>query len=221
MKENLFEYVLEQLKTKNVTDCYNYLNNNSHLSSKLWDDMLECLFHRIKPREINNINDLAKLLDGNSNSEELSNPYNIDVEDICRKNKWIILFPYSDDNLEVRGYIDDEIGAWDGTKIMLYKKGEFYPEDLDDELYKKASNDTICSIEDDYFYNNEVKNGRLGVDMQWCPNDQPYTWYLNVEYYKKDIDNKPIVAYFDIVDEDDDEDNTWARCCIIDCSNIL
>jgi hypothetical protein len=29
------------------------------------------------------------------------------------------------------------------------------------------------------------------------------------------------VAYFDIVDEDDEYDQTWARCCIIDCSKIL
>ena len=54
MKENLFEYVLEQLRSKNVEECYNYLNNNPSLSDKLlsgklWDDTLEYLFNSIKP----------------------------------------------------------------------------------------------------------------------------------------------------------------------------
>ena len=53
MKENLFEYVLEQLRSKNVEECYNYLNNNPNLSDKLlsgklWDDTLEYLFNSIK-----------------------------------------------------------------------------------------------------------------------------------------------------------------------------
>ena len=221
MKENLFEYVLEQLKNKNVIDCYNYLNNNPHLSSKLWDDTLECLFNNIKPREIKNINDLAKLLDGNSNGDELENPYNINVEEICRKNKWIILFPYSDDNLEARGFIDDEIGAYDGVDALIYKKGDFYPEDLDEETFKRASQNMIYGISDSLIFDQEVEDGHIGIKAQWDPDDKPYTWYLDVKSNKKDIDNKPIVAYFDLVDEDDQEGHTWARCCVIDCSNFL
>ena len=29
------------------------------------------------------------------------------------------------------------------------------------------------------------------------------------------------VAYFEILDEDSENDEIWARCCVIDCSNIL
>ena len=50
------------------------------------------------------------------------------------------------------------------------------------------------------------------IFMKWCPEDKPYTWYIETDY--------PDVAYFDIHD-DDEEDTTWARCCIIDCSKIL
>ena len=60
MKENLFEYILEQLKNRNVTDCYNYLNNNPNLASQLWDDTLEYLYHNIKPTKIETIHEISE-----------------------------------------------------------------------------------------------------------------------------------------------------------------
>ena len=201
MKKNLFEYVLEQLKSKNVTDCYNYLNNNPNLASKLWDDTLECLYHSVKPTEINTITDLAKLLDGNSNGDELENPYNINVEEICRKNKWIILYPYSDDCLEIRGYIDDEVGAWNTTEYKLIRKGDFYKDENEENTYHKAENNMICYAEEDPH-----------IFMKWDSDEHPYTWYIDTDYTD--------VAYFDIIDVEEDN-KTWARCCVIDCSNIL
>ena len=188
-------------------------NNPEEISIMLYDALKETVLQKTKPQEINTIQALAKLLDGNYNGDELENPYNINVDELCKKNKWVVLFPYSDDNLEARGYIDDEIGAWDGVKALIYKKGEFYPEDLDEETFKKASSDMIYATDDSLFYDTEIKEGgRIGVDMQWCPDDQPYTWYMTSEYEN--------VAYFDIVDEDDEDDTTWARCCVIDLSNI-
>ena len=187
-------------------------NNPEEISIMLYDALKETVLQKTKPQEINTIQDLAKLLDGNYNGDELENPYNINVEELCEKNKWVVLFPYSDDILEARGYIDDEVGAWDGTNIIFYKKGEFYPEDLDEETFKKASSDMICVIDDNLIYDSEVENGHIGVKMEWDSDDQPYTWYMTSKY--KDV------AYFDIVDEDDEDDTTWARCCVIDLSNI-
>jgi len=207
MKTKLDEFVdwfiqKYQNKTIDVIE-----NNPEEISEMLYDALKETVLQKTKPQEINTIQDLAKLLDGNYNGEELKNPYNINVEELCKKNKWVVLFPYSDDNLEARGYIDDEIGAWDGIKALIYKKGEFYPEDLDEETFKKASSDMICVIDDNMIYEAEIEDGRIGIDMQWCPDDQPYTWYMTSKYED--------VAYFNIVDEDDDDDTTWARCCII------
>ena len=202
MKENLFEYVLAQLKNRNAEECYNYLNNNPNLVNNLWDDMLEYLFQNIKPREIKTIDDLAKLLNGNSNGNELENSYDINVKELCKKNKWIILFPYSDDNLEIRGYIDDEVGAWNDTEFKLIKKGDFYKDEDEENTYHKAENNMICCTEEDPH-----------IFMKWCSKDHPYTWYIDTDYTNS--------AYFDIIDEDDEDNQTWARCCIIDCSNIL
>jgi len=202
MKDNLFEYILEQLKNQNAEDCYNYLNNNIQLLNKLWNDTLEYIFDNIKPKEINNINDLAKLLNGNLNGNELDNPYNIDVEKICKENKWIILFPYSDDCLEIRGYIDDEIGAWNGGDYEIIKKGDFYKDTDEENTYHKTERNMLT-------YGDE----NPGIKIKWCEKDN-YVWHIDCTY-----DN---VAYFNIQDEDTMEDNEiWARCCVIDCSKIL
>ena len=155
-----------------------------------------------KPKEINTIYDLSKLLNRNSYGDELENPYDIDIEELCKKNKWIVLFPYSDDNLEVRGYIYDEIGAWDGGNFKIVKKGEFYEDINEDNTYHKATCNQIMQADDEPH-----------IFMKWDPCDKPYIWYISANY--------PNVAYFDIISEDDDENTTWARCCIIDCSSIL
>ncbi len=35
----------------------------------------------------------------------------------------VVAYGYSDDNVELRGAIDEEVGAWDGTTIRLTKAG--------------------------------------------------------------------------------------------------
>ncbi len=187
-------------------------NNPEKISIMLYDALKLTILSKMKPKDINTIEDLAKLLNSNNNGDELENPYNINVEELCKKNKWIVLFPYSDDNLEVRGYIDDEISAWDGVNAIIYKKGDFYPNDEHDETFKKASKDMIIGIDDESIYEDEIKNGKIGIKLRWCENES-YTWYMTTKFEK--------VAYFDICDEDDEEDHTWARCCVIDCNNIL
>jgi len=37
----------------------------------------------------------------------------------------VIMYGYSDDNVELRGYIDEEVGAYDGTTVYLDKDGVF------------------------------------------------------------------------------------------------
>ena len=133
----------------------------------------------------------------------MKNIYNINVEKICKERKWIILFPYSDDNIEIRGYIYDEIGAYEETNFKLIKKGDFYQDDEDDEIYRKAKTNMLIS----------VLKSEAHIFMKWEPeNHQEYIWYIDTDYSN--------VAYFDIIDKDCD-DKIWSRCCIIDCSNIL
>ena len=216
MKENLFEYVLEQLKNKNVTDCYNYLNNNPNLASKLWDDTLECLYHNIKPTEINTITDLAKLLDGNEYGHELHNDLLKDIGGFCKDRNWLIVFPYSDDNVELRGAYNDELGAYDGTILRFVKAGDFYMDGEDEECYHKASENMFVAVNEHEI--DEIKksignwldyNGLI-IEALWEPDGLPdYAWAYhalgNVDY-----------AEFDIIEDGE----LWARCMIIDLNKI-
>lgn len=209
MKYTKIENCIEQLMKRYGTNLISMIENNEEdITEEVMESVLETVKEIAKPKEINTIQDLAKLLEGNINGNELNNPYNIDIEGLCKKNKWVVLFPYSDDCLEVRGYIDEELGAWDGTHVLIYQKGEFYPADLEEETFKKATEDMICGIDDISVFEAEVEDGRVGIAIQWCPDDQPYTWYMTSKFKN--------VAYFSIVDEDDDDDMTWARCCVVD-----
>lgn len=208
MKTPLDEFVnwfINEYKSK----CIDVIDNKPELISEMLHQSLkETILQKIKPQKIENINDLAKLLDGNYCMDELENPYNINVNQLCKEKRWVIFFPYSDDNIEIRGYINDEIGAYDGTNLLFYKKGDFYPENLDEETFKKASEDMFIALDDDLIYDTEVEDGRIGISMKWEPNDKAYIWYITSKYEK--------VAYFDIHDEDNDGEMTWAHCCIID-----
>lgn len=213
MKNQKLDNLINKLSKEYGNDLLNIIEfHPEEISEDVFSVLKEIVQENYKPKEINTIQDLAKLLDNNLYLDELNNPYDIDIENLCKKNKWIILFPYSDDNLEVRGYIYDEISAYDGVKAVIYKKGSFYPEDINDGIFKKATNNMICGINDEAIYETEIEDGRIGIDMQWEPNDKQYIWYITTKFKN--------VAYFDIHEEDED-DKIWARCCIIDCSKIL
>ena len=187
--------------------------------NNLWEDyaydirnmVLDEIYGYIKPSKIDTIEDLAKLLNGNSYDNELDNRNNIDVEKICKENKWVICFPYSDDCIEFKGYIDDELGAWDGGYYKFYKKGDFYLVDEYEETYKKVKSDTV------------IGSNESDCDIKVIWEDVEFDKDTNKKYiwnYIVKNQNLPH-AYFDIIDEDTDVDEVWAKCCVIDCSSIL
>lgn len=205
------EFINQGVEKHGAQEFYDIINN-------YWEDydyevknaILDDIYRKIKPSKIETIDDLARLLDGNDNGDELSNKYNLDVEDICRKNKWVICFPYSDDNIEFRGFIDDELGAWDGGFYKFYKEGDFYEDEDQDNTYHKAEDNMVVAISERSEYD---------LKAAWCndkiyDNGKKYIWDYTIE------NNELPHAYFNIIDEDSDEDEIWAKCCIIDLSSL-
>lgn len=73
---------------------------------------------------------LAKLLNGNEYGDEISKEQEADA----KASGLVIAFGYSDDNIELRGAISDEIGCYGGSDIKFDLQGalpEF--ENLDEE----------------------------------------------------------------------------------------
>jgi len=58
--------------------------------------------------------DISKKVDGLRYLEERN-----DIWDLAKKEGVVIVFGFSDDNIEFRGAIDDEIGCYDGSVVTV------------------------------------------------------------------------------------------------------
>lgn len=171
-------------------------------SDEIQKAILEDIYKKVKPDKIENIRDLAALLNGNICGNELDNN-DFDIEEICKQNKWIVCFPYSDDNFEVRGWLDDELGAYDGGYFKFLKKGDFYQDFDEDNTYHKATCNMVV----------ESDAKECDIELKWDDNAD-YIWYYEV------VNKNYPCEYFDIINDDEEDSKTWARCCVIDLSKL-
>jgi hypothetical protein len=106
-----------------------------------------------------NAKQFAELIDGQEY------PFRMSKEQcqIAKENGLIVAFGASDDLLELRGVIDDEFGAWGGTKVY-FVKGQI--KELDE-------------IEGDLYYQTEKPFDKLrSVLLEWCPKSLPKASWL-------------------------------------------
>lgn len=80
--------------------------------------------------------EFAKLLNGREYGKEITK----EETSIAIQSDLIILFAYSDDNVEIRGAIHEEIGAWEGTVIYFYRGCLLGECECNCEYYKDARN---------------------------------------------------------------------------------
>ena len=73
----------------------------------------------------------------------------------------IVIFGASDDLMEFRGVIHDEIGAYDGTTARLYRKKSGTINVMDESRYEE-----IEGLLDDF----ELEIQMWEVTAEWCPN---------------------------------------------------
>lgn len=71
------------------------------------------------------LKEFAQMLDGREYRHEITK----EEETLAKELGFVVVFGYSDDNAELRGAIDDEIGCFDGGKLEH--------EDLPDVIYAK------------------------------------------------------------------------------------
>ena len=116
--------------------------------------------------------ELAKILNGRKRGDEITK----EEIKIAKDNGLVVVYGYSDDNLEFNGAIDDEVDAYDGTKVYITKKLEI---------------------------KSTPKEGRKLVEAIWYPildislmEELECSWLI-----KSDIPN----SFFDIMDSDEEE----------------
>lgn len=95
---------------------------------------------------------LATQLNGRSYRNEIEK----EEEEIAKDSGLIVIFGASDDLIEFRGVIYDEIDAWDGTHFIIATPGMEIPVDEDDETYRKAKEFEAIPIEEE----SQIKKNR-------------------------------------------------------------
>lgn len=107
---------------------------------------------------------LAELLNGNGCRKVMTK----EQEQTAKENNLLVLFGLSDDLLEMRGAIRDEVEAYDGGDYALALDGELYADGEEENTYHKAIGDEVLPISDEC---DNDDNPRL-IRAEWCPDDQ-------------------------------------------------
>lgn len=137
---------------------------------------------------------LAIKLNGREYGDEITHS----EEKLARDSDLIVIFGASDDLVELRGFINDEMGAYDGTTLLLDPKGVILPEIDHDER----------EVLEKYFVLDAVKYRQehaIKIEANW--GDNGYSWF---------IDTKAPHAVFDIMEEED----KFCRGIVIDLKEL-
>ena len=105
--------------------------------------------------------ELAGMLNGRAYGDEITKP----EERLAKEDGLVVVFGYSDDNVELRGAIKDEVGAYDGGSVFVTSAG----------MLANKCEDEDCP----YF---EAEKGKAHkIEALWCA-EEGYSWT-----YKTDI----------------------------------
>ncbi len=100
---------------------------------------------------------LAQLLNGREYGSEINGGEEI----IAKKDGLLVIFGYSDDNVELRGAFNDEAGCYDGGTIYLSKTGLLPSHEEDCEC-------NFCGYE-------KAAAKAVKIDCHWS-GDEGYSW---------------------------------------------
>ncbi len=110
-----------------------------------------------------NIKDVAAMFSGRKYGDEIKK----DEELLLKKEGVVVLFGYSDDNMEFRGAIDDEVGCYSGGKAYITRGG------------KLLSNE--CSNEDCPHFE-KIKQDAAIINAIWGQDGYSWTYKTNIPH---------------------------------------
>jgi hypothetical protein len=76
----------------------------------------------------------------------------------------VVVFGHSDDNVELRGCINDEVGAYDGTTLRITKSGHLLPD------WESVNHDDEDEAQE---YFRKKFAGVRTIEAVWCPAGDP------------------------------------------------
>lgn len=114
----------------------------------------------------------AKELAEKLNGCEIGNETTKEIESIAKDNGLVIVFGASDNLMEFRGAIDEELGAWDGTKVKLNADGLLLTE---------------CDNDDCPYFAKLILESTFLIEALWCNGDIQWTYKTNIPHETFDI----------------------------------
>lgn len=114
------------------------------------------------------IKEFANLLNNREYREEITK----EEEKIAKENNLIVIFWYSDDNIELRWAINDEIWAWGWVEFYIDKKKNKIYYTTSRYIDERELNDEFEEIVQNYFDNNCIKvkairNQFWEIEINW------------------------------------------------------
>lgn len=146
---------------------------------------------------------LANMINGREYRDEL----NKQEEQLAKENGLVVIFCASDDLVEFRGAICDEIDAYEGAHFIIATPGTEIPVDEDEETYRKAKEFEAVPIEE------ESQTQKNRFNAEWCPTregeDDPYaSWHISTQLPH---------AAFDIMEDGE----LYCRGLVIDVKDLV
>ena len=114
---------------------------------------------------------LAEMINGRSYRNEMHK----EEEQIAKESCLVVIFGASDDLVEFRGAIYDEIEAYDGTHFIIATPGTEIPVDEDEETYRKAKKLEAVPIEEE----SPTKKNRF--EAVWSPDEPECSWLIKTD----------------------------------------
>lgn len=116
------------------------------------------------------LKEFASMLDGREYGSEVSEQESEKAGCLG----FLVVYGYSDDNVELRGVVDEEIGAWEGTVIKFDRRGV------------KPSWDDKNELKDKYdarlYFSRENLPAFL-INAEWC-NEPGVSWVITLKEFE-------------------------------------
>lgn len=110
---------------------------------------------------------LAQILNGREYRDEITK----EEEQLAKENNLLVCFGASDDLLELRGIIDDEVSAYDGGTALIVKKKGGKIDVMSENDFEEIEG--LMDQNDLEFNLPSVK-----VVAEWCPEDLECSWRI-------------------------------------------
>ncbi len=120
-----------------------------------------------------NKEEFAKLLNGREYGMEITK----DEERIAKESGLIVIFGYSDDNVELRGALRDEIGAFEGAYFVIAKAGDKVVVSENPKFYKEIDDLEAIGLEPEYY----ALNKKNKFEAVWYPSEIECSWLIKTE----------------------------------------